>query len=158
VNKISRSWVAMLIFYVLLFVVVYLADEISCWIRQRNSSKFCANVGKSATGTLKAFGEESMSRTRVFEWHIRFRADQKRPRQVESKVKSMFIIFFVISGIVHKEFVLAGQQSIPRTTMTFYGDFVSMCKDFAPNFGDKRTGCYIMTTHRLTLPFTPGNF
>jgi hypothetical protein len=28
----------------------------------------------------------------------------------------------------------------------------------APNFGDKRTGCYIMTAHRLTLPFSPGNF
>jgi hypothetical protein len=34
-----------------------------------------------------------------------------------------------------------------------------MCEDFAQNFGDKkRTGCYIMTTHRLTLPFSPWNF
>jgi hypothetical protein len=34
---------------------------------------------------------------------------------------------------------------------------MKMCKDFAPNFGDKRTGCCI-TTHCLTLPFSPGNF
>jgi hypothetical protein len=32
-----------------------------------------------------------------------------------------------------------------------------MCKDFAPNFGDKRTGCCILTTPP-TLPFSPGNF
>jgi hypothetical protein len=25
-----------------------------------------------------------------------------------------------------------------------------MCEDFAANFGDKRTGCCITTTHRLT--------
>jgi hypothetical protein len=28
-----------------------------------------------------------------------------------------------------------------------------MCEDFAQNFGDKRTGCCITTTQRLTLPF-----
>jgi hypothetical protein len=33
----------------------------------------------------------------------------KKARQVKSKVKSMLIIFFDIMGIVHKEFVLAGQ-------------------------------------------------
>jgi hypothetical protein len=33
----------------------------------------------------------------------------KKVRQVKSKVKSMLIIFFDISGIVHKEFVLAVQ-------------------------------------------------
>jgi hypothetical protein len=35
--------------------------------------------------------------------------DQKKVRQVKSKVKSMLIIFFDIKGIVHKEFILAGQ-------------------------------------------------
>jgi hypothetical protein len=33
-----------------------------------------------------------------------------------------------------------------------------MCEDFTPNFGDKRTGCCITTTHCLTLPFSPGKF
>jgi hypothetical protein len=33
----------------------------------------------------------------------------KKGRQVKNKVKSIFIIFFDIKGIVHKEFVLAGQ-------------------------------------------------
>jgi hypothetical protein len=32
-----------------------------------------------------------------------------RPRMVKSKVKSVFIVFFDIKGIDHKEVVLAGQ-------------------------------------------------
>jgi hypothetical protein len=40
----------------------------------------------------------------------------------------------------------------------FYSDCVIMCEHFAPNFGDKRTGCCITTTHHLTLNFLPGNF
>jgi hypothetical protein len=34
----------------------------------------------------------------------------KQMRQVKSNVKSMIIIFFDIKGIVHKEFILAGQR------------------------------------------------
>ena len=39
--------------------------------------KFCANLGKSATETLEmiqqGFGDQSLSRTRVFQWHARFK-------------------------------------------------------------------------------------
>jgi hypothetical protein len=61
----------------------------------------------------------------------------------------MLNIFFAIKGIVHKEFILAG-QSIPHTTMVFNG------QDFILNFGDKLTGCCITTMQRLTLPSVPG--
>jgi hypothetical protein len=60
---------------------------------------------------------------------------------VKNKLKSRFIIFFDIKGIVHKELVLAGQTVNP-----------------AHYFGDKRNGCCIKTTHHLTLPFSLGNF
>jgi hypothetical protein len=43
----------------------------------------------------------------------------KKARQAKTKVRSMFIIFFDIRGIVHKEFDLTGQTSIPDTTVTF---------------------------------------
>jgi hypothetical protein len=76
-------------------------------------------------------------------------------RQVKSKVKNMLIIFFDIKGIVHKEFVLAGQTV--NTIVTFYVDCMEMCEDFTPKFGDKVTGCCI-TTHHLTLPFSQRNF
>jgi hypothetical protein len=71
----------MLIFYILLFGVVYLA-----WCdfvmeptkEQRVCIRCCANLGKSVTETLtmirQAFREESMSCTWVFEWHAQFRA------------------------------------------------------------------------------------
>jgi hypothetical protein len=66
--------------------------------------------------------------------------------------------FFDIKGIVQKEFVLAVKQSIPHTTVTFYGDCVKIRGDFVPNFGDERTGCCMTTTRRLTLSFSPENF
>jgi hypothetical protein len=47
-------------------------------IEQRVCIKFCVKLGKSATKTLEmlreAFGEHSLSRAAVFEWHSRFKA------------------------------------------------------------------------------------
>jgi hypothetical protein len=47
-------------------------------IEQRVCIKFCLKLGKSATKTpemlLEAFGEHSLSRTAVFEWHSYFKA------------------------------------------------------------------------------------
>jgi hypothetical protein len=45
-------------------------------IEQRVCIEFCVKVSKSITKTLEmlreAFGEHSLSRTMVFEWHSRF--------------------------------------------------------------------------------------
>jgi hypothetical protein len=82
----------------------------------------------------------------------------KRSRQVKSKVKSMFIIFFGIKGVVTNNSSWQAKQSIPHSTVMFYDDCVKMCEHFALNFGNKRTHCCIMTTHHLTIPFSPGNF
>jgi hypothetical protein len=46
--------------------------------------------------------------------------------------------------------------------VTFYGDYLEVCEDFAPNFGDRTTGCCIMTTqsHASFFPrefFTKNN-
>jgi hypothetical protein len=51
-----------------------------------------------------------------------------------------------------------------RITNTCYrkwlhdGDCVNTCEHFAPNSGDKRTGCCIMTTHHLTFLSSPWIF
>ena len=45
-------------------------------IEQKINIKFCVKLGKTVTETLKmlcdVYGDFSMSRTRVFEWHKRF--------------------------------------------------------------------------------------
>ena len=44
---------------------------------QRLCIKFCVTLGKCSTETLKliqqSFGDQSLSRTQVFQWHARFR-------------------------------------------------------------------------------------
>jgi hypothetical protein len=89
--------------------------------------RFLANHRESATETLalirQEFGEENLSLTLVFEWQ--FQGRLKKAIQVKSKVKRMLIIFFDIKDMVHKEFVLAG-QSLPHTTVMFYGDSLKM--------------------------------
>jgi hypothetical protein len=66
---------------------------------------------------------------------------------------SILVIFFDVNKLAWQ-----AKQSIPHTTLTSYGDYVRMCEDIALNFGNKDTGYCIMTTHRLTLSFSPGNF
>jgi hypothetical protein len=50
----------------------------------------------------------------------------RKTRQVKRKIKSMFIIFFDINGIVHKEFVLADQIFSSAYTVAFYSDCMKM--------------------------------
>jgi hypothetical protein len=62
-----------------------------------------------------------------------------------------------IKVIVHKEFVLAG-QTVPHTTVTFYGDCEKMCEDFVPNFGDKKPAVASRQCTTWHFPLSPGNF
>jgi hypothetical protein len=71
-----------------------------------------------------------------------------------------FVCFFLFisRGLFTKILSWQAKQSIPHTTVMFYGDCVKTCEDCAPNFGDKRTGYCITTTRLFTLPFSPGIF
>jgi hypothetical protein len=60
----------------------------------------------------------------------------KKARQMKSKVKTMLIIFF---DLFTKNSSWQTNQSIRYTTVTFYGDCVIICENFAPNFGHKRS-------------------
>jgi hypothetical protein len=57
-----------------------------------------------------------MSRTRVREWHARFRADEKGETGEEQSQEHAHD-FFDIKGIVHKEFFLQAEQSISHTLL-----------------------------------------
>jgi hypothetical protein len=89
------SLVDVLIFYVLIFGVVYLAW---CDFTTDLTAIVYQSLGKSATETLamtrQAFGEESTSRTRKVQTH----RDWRRARLVRSKIKGMLIAFLWHKG------------------------------------------------------------
>jgi hypothetical protein len=67
-------------FYTRLFGVVYVTRGDlydGSEKEQRVCIRFCANLGKSATETLEliqqGFGDQSLSRADVFQWHARFK-------------------------------------------------------------------------------------
>jgi hypothetical protein len=121
----------------------------------------CACLGKGAAKTLamirQAFGGESMSLRWVSEWHAWFRADKKRWDRWRAKSRECSLFSLTSRGLLTKKFVLAIQTLNSAYYCDILGDCMRMCEDFTPNFGDK-TGCCIMTTHHLTLPFSPTNF
>jgi hypothetical protein len=75
---------------------------------QRAAVKFCVKLKKTDTETFEmlksGYGEECLSRTRVFEWHERFKEAQK-VRMQKSQVETMFTAFFYAKGIILHEFV-----------------------------------------------------
>jgi hypothetical protein len=85
-------------------------------------------------------------------------AETEKGEPGKEQIKNMLIILFDIKGVVDKNSSWQAKQSSPHTTVKFYDDCVIMCKDFAWNFVDERTGCCIMTTYCLTLPFHQGIF
>jgi hypothetical protein len=94
-----------------------------------------------------------MGRTRKVQNQDQKRCDRWRPKSGACSSYSL-----TLRGLFTKNSSWKAKQSIPHATVMFYSDCLKMCQDFAPKFGDKRTGCCIMTMHHLTLPFSPGNF
>jgi hypothetical protein len=58
----------------------------------------------------------------------------------------------------HQEYVLAGQTANSAYYCDVLRQLYENVRRLLPELWHKRTGCCIMTTHRLTLPFSPGNF
>jgi hypothetical protein len=75
---------------------------------------------------------------------------------MKSEIKILQIVFFDIRGIVHKEFVLAGQTA----NSAYYCDVLRRLNEnvrrLRPELWRQKRSCCITTTRRLTLPFPPG--
>jgi hypothetical protein len=67
-------------------------------------------------------------------------------------------VFFKIKETVTNNSSCPAKQSNVHATVIFYSNSLNISEDFVPNFDDKRTGCCITTTHRLTLTFSPRSF
>ena len=54
-------------------VAIFAVRRMDVQFEQRVNIKFCVKLGKTATETLQllrdAYGDEALSRARVFEWH-----------------------------------------------------------------------------------------
>jgi hypothetical protein len=81
--------------------------------------------------------------------------DSQGQRWKYSNLPPHGVNFLWHQGGVYKEFVLAGQTVILLWCFTATA---RKCVKTAPKFGDKRTGCCITITRRLTLPISLGNF
>jgi hypothetical protein len=59
-----------------------------------------------------------------------------------------YVLLFGVMYLALRDFTMdptkeqhQAKQSILHTIVAFYGDCMKTCKDFAPNFGNKGTGC-----------------
>jgi hypothetical protein len=102
----------------------------------------------------QAFREENMSRTQK----SKLTTTEKGETGEEQSQEHCSSFSLTSRELFTKNSSWQAKQSISYTTVMFYDDCVKMCKYFAPNFRDKRTGYFIMTAYHLTLPFSPRNF
>jgi hypothetical protein len=79
--------------------------------------------------------------------------DRKRRDRLRAKSRACSSISLTSSRLFTKNSSWHAKRSIPHTVVTFYGDCVKMCDDFAQKFGDKTIDCCNTTMLHLTLPF-----
>jgi hypothetical protein len=85
------------------------------------------------------------------------KTEERRDRwRAKSRACSSFCL--TLRKLVANNSSCQAKQSIPHTTVMFYGYCVKIYEDFFANSGIKGTGCCIITMHHLTLPFSPGSF
>jgi hypothetical protein len=69
-----------------------------------------------------------MTRTWVFEWHAQFRTDSKRRDRWRAKSRTCSSFSFTSRRLFTENSFWQAKQSIPHTTVMFYGDCLKICK------------------------------
>ena len=83
---------------------------------------------------------------------------QKRPDRWKAISTAWSTLSLTSRRLYIKNLSQQAKLWIPGSTAKFYGDCVEMCEDIVPNIAENRPGCFTITTHRLTLPFSPISF
>jgi hypothetical protein len=115
--------------------------------------KFCTNLGRNTMETL------AMNRQAFGEWkHELYMESPNSPRPKkttgEEQSKEHARHFLWHQGNCSQR-ICPGRPNSQFHVLLWR--FMTIAWKFILSFGDK-SGCCIMTTHRLTLPFSPGNF
>jgi hypothetical protein len=80
-------------------------------------------------------------------------ADQKKASWRKAKPRACSSLFFEIKGIVQ-----AGQTVNSACCFDILWLLHENVRRLRPKLWGQRTGCFIMTMHHQTLPFSPGDF
>jgi hypothetical protein len=94
--RISSSWVDMLIYYIILFEVMYLADTFLRADQNQQRVNICEEARVITGNKSWIYGYDPETKQQSSQWKSPNSLRLKELRQVKSKVKSMLIIFFDI--------------------------------------------------------------
>jgi hypothetical protein len=119
--------------------------------------KFCVKLGKSATETLEmlrdTFGEHSLSRTAVFEWHSRFKAGrlsvEDNERSERPNTSKMTENVKKNREIIHED----RRRTIPELADTAGISYV-VCQEILT---ENLNMCRIAPSRQRDCPHVPGN-
>jgi hypothetical protein len=108
-------------------------DVISWWIQERKSIKLCANPRRSVTDNLamtrQAFGEEA--------WAPNGKVQTQQGQKRQDKRRACLSFSLTSRGFFSQNSSWQAKQPIPHTTITFYGNCLKMCEDFARTLATK---------------------
>jgi hypothetical protein len=140
-----------------LYIFYLVVSAISRRVQQQVHIKFCANIGKVRLRSWQWLDESLGKKAWTVHGTFKLIETEKRRDRWRAKSRVCSSCSLTSRGFFTNNSSRHAELSIPHTIVTFYGDCVKMCEDFALNFDDKRTGCCITVMHRFTLPFSLGN-
>jgi hypothetical protein len=123
-------------------------------MEQRIAMKFCAKLKKTHIETFQilksAYGEECLSRTRVFEWHKRFKEAQK-VRMQKSPVKTMLTAFFMLKSSFIMHFCRKGRLQTVHFIKSWLRNWSLEFIALDLSFRKVGPGIFCTTMHRRIL-------
>ncbi|UYV81907.1 hypothetical protein LAZ67_21000085 [Cordylochernes scorpioides] len=138
--------------YKLEYIRTFSNLSMDCIEKQRVCIEFCFKLRKPASESFKmlkrAFKEDSLLKSRAFEWFARF----KDARMIKSKLKCLLITLFDVKGLVHYEFVPKGQTINQHYYLDVLRRLREAVRQKRPENGIGKIGSCIMTTHSHIRP------
>jgi hypothetical protein len=125
--KISCSWVDVLISYLLLIWILYLAWCDFMMDPRANVHHILCKCQKSAMNALAFIGEESMSHTQVFESKVLTHWDQKYKKGEDQSQEHVHHFYWHQGDCSQRIW-----HDRPNSQFCFHNSCMKICKDFPP--------------------------